>query len=229
MAGWTMRRTAALGAIVFVVLNVIAFSIAGSPPKFGASGDSITAWFSHHHRAMTIAVLLVWVAVVFLVGVIGQLAELARERGHHDTGYAMTIVTGAAAGMLAAGMGMYGVIVRMATDGTDSGVVRAFYDATAFLFTGLNWVTLALAIIMLRAARNGVFARWTMALNLLVGIGLVLGGLGVRSHGALAAGTGAFALVGFIATMVLFVEIGTLLWQASAVRSHAHAHAPQPA
>jgi hypothetical protein len=229
MAGWTMRRMGALGAFVFVVLNVIGFSIAGSMPKYAASGDSIVSWFSHHHKAMTISVLLVWVAVVFLVGVMGQLAELARERGHHDTGYALTIVTGAAAGMLAAGMGMYGVITRLATDGTDSGIVHAFYDAAAFLFTGLNWITFALVIIMLRAARNGVFAAWTTWLNMLVGAGLVLGGLGVRSHGALAAGTGAFALIGFIATMVLFLEIGTLLWQASAVHRHAHSPAPHPA
>lgn len=229
MAGWTMRRAAALGAVIFVVLNVIGFTIAGKPPKFGASSGDVTAWFTHHHKAITIAVLLVWVSVVVLVGVLAQLAELARERGRFDSGFAITIVTGAAAGMLAAGMGMNGVIVRMATGGTDAGIVRAFYQAAQFLFTGLNWVTLALVIIMLRAARNGAFAKWTMGLNAVIGVGLVLGGLAVRNAGALAAGSGLFALIGFIVTMVLFLEIGTMLWQASAAHSHAHASAPSPA
>jgi hypothetical protein len=224
-----MRRAAALGAVIFVVLNVIGFAIAGKRPKFAASGSDVTAWFTHHHKSMMIAVVLVWVSVVVLVGVLAQLAELARERGRFDSGYAITIVTGAAAGTLAAGMGLNGVLVRMATGGTDAGIVRAFYQASQFLFTGLNWITLALVIIMLRAARHGVFARWTMGLNAILGLGLVLGGLAVRNAGVLAAGTGAFALIGFIVTMVLFLEIGTMLWQASAVHSHAHEAAPSPA
>jgi hypothetical protein len=224
-----MRRLAALGSVVFVVLNIVCFAIPGTPPDFSDPGTKVASFVQDNHKALVIAVILLWISAVILVGVLAQLVQVARDAGRDDSATALTIAAAAGVTTFTLGIALYGTLTQIGVNGTDAGTIRATYQMTQFVFAGLTWITIALVLAMSRAALHGVFPRWSLGLNALVLIGLVLAGISIRGGGVLAAGTGAFAMIGFIATMVLFLEIGALLWLSAPERAKAPMAAPTAA
>ncbi len=225
----SMRRLAAIGAFVFVVLNAVCFMLPGEPPGFSDPGAKIIGFIQDNHKQLVIAAILLFVAAVILVGVLAQLVQCARDAGRDDSAAAIGIASAAGVTLFTLGVSLYATLTQIGINGTDAGTIRAAYQMSQFVFTGLTWITLALVLAMTRAALHGVFPRWSIGLNTLIAIGLFLAGISIRGGGVLEAGTGAFAIIGFVATMALFVEIGVLLWISAPEHAPARVAAPTPA
>lgn len=225
----SMRRLAAIGAFVFVVLNIVCFALPGTPPDFSDGGVKIASFVQDKHQRLVIAVILLFVAAVILVGVLAQLVQMARDAGRDDSAAAIGIAGAAAVTLFSLGISFYATLTQIGVNGTDPGTIRAAYQLTQFVFLALNWITIALVLAMIRAALHGVFARWSIWLNALILIGLFLAGIAIRGGGALETGTGPFATIGFVVTMVLIVEIGVLLWRSAPATEKARVAAPTPA
>ena len=67
------ERYAAVGGIVFVVLNVIGPLLPGAPPAFDASAAKITRYFQDHTGAIEAAQIFLGVGVIGLVWWFGSL------------------------------------------------------------------------------------------------------------------------------------------------------------
>jgi hypothetical protein len=215
MNAWTMRRSAALAAVGFVVLFVVSTAIAGTTPNVGAAPSKIATYFDDHHKAIEIGVVLVGIALVLLVLVLAQVVDLLRSAMQGDVAVAFSIGGAAFTAVLAAGIALYGACGQLAAGGSGADIVRSLYRVSEFVFVPLYWLGLTMVIPLAVAAVRGALPRWSLRLNVVVAVLLVLGGISVRGGGALAVGTGALAWVGALGLLVLVLELGGLLWQAS--------------
>src|SRR4051794_6159004 len=87
----SMRRLAAIGAFVFVVLNVVCFLLPGMAPDFSDPATKVASFIQDNHQQLVIAVIGLWIAAVILVGVLAQLVQTVREAGHDDSAAAIGI------------------------------------------------------------------------------------------------------------------------------------------
>ena len=63
MGAWSGRQ-AALGAFAVVILWLVGFFIAGTPPRFAAPSSTVVHYYVTHHDQVLIAVVLVAVGIV---------------------------------------------------------------------------------------------------------------------------------------------------------------------
>ncbi len=80
MGGWSSRQ-AALGAFAVVILWLVGFFIAGTPPKFAAPPEQIVHYYVTHHHQVLVAVVLVAIGIVVYLAVLAQLSLLLRGAG----------------------------------------------------------------------------------------------------------------------------------------------------
>ena len=218
MGGLQMRRVAAGGAVSFIILNIIASAIVGSVPNYGASPTKIAKYFSDHHQALLISVVLLCIGLILLIGVIAQGADMLRTAGLPDAATAFAVGGGVVVAIFAIGLAISGSMTQMAKSGTDPGTIRAFYQAAQFMLSvPLAWAGVFLVIPLARAALIGAAPRWVAPLNGLLVVFLVLGGISVRGSGALAVATGVLPVLAHIAFFLFLVEIALLLWRSAAV------------
>jgi len=217
MGGLSARRLAAVGAVGVVVLWVVGFFLAGSPPKFNDSPDKIALFFNDHHKAVLIASVMVAIGIAFYLGVMAQLTIELRGAGQRTLAAIVGLGAAASAGLFAIGDGLYGVLSQAAVEpGGDPGLLKALYQFDQFAGVPMYWLVLVVVIPVTIAASRGVFPGWSMWLNALIAVLLVLGGISVKASGAFAAGTGAFAQIAFLAAMVFLLELGALFWSSRA-------------
>jgi hypothetical protein len=115
-------------------------------------------------------------------------------------------------GTLGVGLGLYGGLAQIATFGQEASAVAPLYRLIQFIQVAWFWSTLMLALAVAHAAWNGAFARWVAAVDGVIAVLLVLGGLSVKADGAFAAGTGAFCTIGSLAFLVWVLHLGVLFW-----------------
>jgi hypothetical protein len=219
----SIRRQAAVGALAFVVLILIAFLIPGSPPKFQDSSAKVASFFHNHHKAVLISLVLFGISMPIFIGVIAQLCRTLSDAGHADLTAAIGLGAAAMVAILTAGIGIYAGLAQVATTGGSPGTTRTLYQVSSFVTTPVGWVALAIVIPVAIAGMRGAFPAWTVWLNALVAIFSALSGLAVKAAGAFAAGSGFFAVAGLIAFLVFMLEVGFLLWRST------EAPAPQAA
>jgi hypothetical protein len=216
MRAWPMRRVGAFSAVAFIVVNIVAFAIPGSPPKYAAAPSKITSYYQDNHKAILVSAVLIGIGLLLLVAVVAQLADMLRTAGFPDAGFAVGVAGAATIAILGAGISIYGATAQLAMSGTEPGTIRAFYRVAQFIFTvPLAWVALGLVVPVTRVALAGVLPRWVPALNGLIAVLLVLGGISVRGDGVLAVGTGVFSWLATLALIVYFLELALLLWRSA--------------
>jgi len=230
MGGVPMRRVGAAGAVAFIVLNIIAFGIIGSEPKYGASPTKIAKYFADNHKAILVAVVLLGLGLALLVGAIAQCADMLRSVGFPDAATAFAVAGGVLVAILGIATGILGSMSQMAKNGADPGTLRVFYMAAQFIVSvPAAWIGLLLVVPLARVSLSGALPRWVAQVNGLLAVLLVLGGIAVRGSGVLAVGTGAFATLANIAFVLLFLEVAALLWRTAPAGStfvHPAAAAP---
>src|SRR6476660_5743709 len=81
MSGRSSRQLAAIGAFGVVALWIIGFFLAGKPPKFAGSPQSVVDYYANHHKQTLIAVVLVAAGLAIYLTVLVQLAAYLRAGG----------------------------------------------------------------------------------------------------------------------------------------------------
>lgn len=212
MGGWSARRLAALGAVGVVVLWVVGFFISGTPPKFDDPPGKVALFFHDNHKQVLTAAVLVAIGLALYLGVMAQLAIELRGAGERTLAMIVALGAAASAGLFSTGDAIYGVLGQAAVaPGGDPALVAALYQLDQFAGVPMYWLTLTIVVSVAVAGTRGVFPRWSTWLNAVIAVLIVLGGISVKASGALAAGTGAFAMIGFLAALVFLLEIGVLL------------------
>jgi len=226
MSAWSARQLAALGAVVATVLLVVGFLVPGEPPDLDADPVTIVGYFHSHHDRLLISLLVVEVGVVVLIAVFAQLAVVLRGGAQRT----LASVVGVAGAVTAAGLGigwaLYGGLAQLANFSPERLIVAPLYRVLQYLQVALFWFVLAVVLATAVAALRGVFPRWTAAVNGIVAVLLVLGGISVKGQGALQAGTGALTVVASIAFLFFILELAYLFWTATPTAAAAAEPAP---
>jgi hypothetical protein len=212
MDSWSARQLAAVGAVAATVLFVVGFTIAGSPPSFDDDALKIVSYFHSHHKKVLVSTVLCEIGVALMVALIAQLAVLLRDTGRRAHAAVVGIAGAASLGTLGVGLALYGGLAQLAMFGQEASAVAPLYRLIQFIQVAWFWTTLMLVLAVAHAAWSGAFARWVAAVDGIIAVLLVLGGLSVKGEGAFAAGTGAFCTIGALAFLVWVLHLGVLFW-----------------
>ena len=160
MGKWSADRLAATSGAVFVVLFLIAFFTATSPPD---STDGNAEWVSYyldHHRGALASGILIGIAVMTFAWFAGSLAAALRDAGERRLGLVAfgggvaTATTGLVLGGISAGLA-YGIAV----DSPSS--VKAFVDVYLALGALISFpIALTIGASAIAGFRSGAFPRW---------------------------------------------------------------------
>jgi hypothetical protein len=213
MGPWSARQLAALGAVAAAIILFVGFVVCGAPPKFDDNGLKIVGYFHGHHKRVLVSLVLIELGVAFLIALFAQLAVVLRDAGQRRYAAIVGIAGAASAGTLAVGYGLFGGLSQLAMFSQESAAVPPLYRLIQFVQVGWFWTTLMLVGAVALAAWNGAFPRWAAAVNGIVALLLLLGGISVKGTGAFAAGTGAFATLGAIAFVVWVLHLAVLFWR----------------
>jgi hypothetical protein len=212
----TERRWGALAAVATVVLWVVGFNLAGKPPKFDASAQSIAEYFYSNHKSVLIASVLVAIGIVFYLFAMAQLVVVLRDAGQVSLGAMVAVCAAASAGLLAVGDAIYGTLGQAVQDPEASaGTAKIAYQLDQFAGIPMYWIVTGIVFSVSAAILRGLFMRPALILNSVILILLVLGGLSVKGSGAFSS-TGWFAEVAFVAALVFLLEVALLLWREKA-------------
>ncbi len=211
----TGRQLAGVGGFAVVALWVVGFFLAGKPPKFAATPETIAAYYADHHKQVLIAVILVAIGLAIYLCVMAQLSLLLRGAGQRSLAPVILVGAAASAGLFAVGDALYGVIAQaVVAPGADPALAKALYELDQFAGVPMYWLALLPIVSVALAAHRGVFPAWVAWLTWLLAVLVALGGITVKASGAFAAGTGPVAVVAFGAALVFLLEVGILLFTA---------------
>ncbi len=207
----TGRRHAGAGAILGAILFVVGYLDAGSPPKIGATGPKVAAFFHDHHRAIQIGTILAGIGIALVLWAVAQLALMLRDAGRRTESATFSIASATALAMLALGVGLYGALAVVATTGNEA-AASPIYELVQYASAQAAWPVLVMALTLFHAARSGALPSWATPVSGVLAVLIGLGALGVRSHGVFST-TDLVGLLGVIGLIGLIVEIGALLWR----------------
>jgi hypothetical protein len=228
MSEWSARQLAALGAVLATVLLIVGFLLPGNPPKFDADGTKIVNYFHSHHGRLLASVLIVEAGIALLTGVLAYLSIVLRGGAERMLAAAVGIGGAAMAAALAVGYGLYGGLAQLANFSDERAIVAPLYRWDQFVQAAFFWMSLVVVVATALAGHRGVFRSWTAALNTVIAVLLVLGGISVKGQGALQAGTGALCVTASIALLVFVLELAYLFWSATPREAAAAEPAPAP-
>jgi hypothetical protein len=224
MASWLNQRNAAAGGILAMVLLVVGYFMTGSPPKFGASANSIWNFYHDHHGTMLVGMILTGIAIPLYIWFVAYLAAAI------GGGQGAAIALG---GLLVAACAATGdvlniVIVKAVNLSDNPGAVRVVYQASTLAYTRLFWAGLAVSIPLAFAVLRGALKPWVAWVAAVQAVLYVLGGLSLKTNGFFSP-SGGMALIAFLAFFIGTAVIAFGLWQSSPATAEATAAAPTPA
>jgi hypothetical protein len=213
MRAWSVERLGALAGVGFIVLNLIANFIVGSPPKFDDSPAEIASFFQDHHRSVIVGVILTGIASPLFAWLAITLALRLRAVGEAAWAAVVFGLAIAAVALGTASDALYGSLARIGTEG-DNGLIQGLYQISGFMAGKAFWFAagaiLATGIVAWRA-----LPRWYAWMSLAAAVLLGIGGISVRNKGFLAPGNG-MVLIAFLGLMVWVLATGLMLWRMSA-------------
>src|SRR5437764_15319715 len=74
MGSWSDRKHGAASGFLAMVLLLVGNFITWKPPRFGAGPVTVLHFYSHHHRAILIGMILTGIAIPLYVWFIAHLA-----------------------------------------------------------------------------------------------------------------------------------------------------------
>jgi hypothetical protein len=215
MGSWSQQRQAAAAGILSMVLLVVGYFMPGSPPKYTASGEKVTAFFTGHHRTILIGLILTGIAVPFYVWFVAHLAVALRDAGHSGLGLSVAIGGGLVSAAAAIGDAFTAAADQGANSGMVGATVRALYQTASFTYSRLTFPAIAVAIAVAIAAARGALPAWLKWLGALQAVLLLLTGVSLKADGFFSQ-TGGMAFIGYIAYFLGTALIAFGFWQASA-------------
>jgi hypothetical protein len=169
MAEERWERLAAATGIIFVILGVAAYLIAGTPPKAGASAEEIVAYHVDNLDAIQTSSYLWGIAGIFFLWFLGSLrAHLRRAEG--DTGRLSAVVFGS--GLVAGTIYTVGVLLYASIHAhTSPEATHLLHDVAmrAVTFSAFGFIAFAVATALI-SGRTKVYPAWLGLLAWLVAL-----------------------------------------------------------
>ena len=212
------EKYAALGGVVFVVLNVVSAVTTGSPPD-PSKADKVTKWFSDHTGAIELSQFLGVLSVIALLWWFGSLWRkmAVAEGGRHRLSVvaALALVFGGAMFMAANAM-LSATALRL--DDAGGGATIFYTLFTVLLSTAGGGVLTFLTAVSVLALRTKMLPAWMAYLGLLSAALFLVATIGSASDSTAFM---IFGLLGFITWCVWTLGVSFELWKhpASAVDS----------
>jgi hypothetical protein len=205
------ERYAAVGGIVFVVLNVIGALLPGAPPASDASAAKITQYFQDHTGAIEAAQIFLGVGVIGLVWWFGSLWRMMVRAEDGRPRMAIVALLG-----LAAAVGL--VLLSGALTSTTAlriddvgGGSRLFYVLAGVVIATAGFGIVAfLGAVCALSYRTNFLPQWSTYLGWLAAAGFLGASLGSASDNA------AFFVLGFISFLVWcvwIVGVSVVMWR----------------
>ena len=208
-ASW--ERYAAVGGIVFVVLNVIGALLPGAPPAADASVAKITKYFQDHTGAIEAAQVFLGVGMIGLLWWFGSLWRLMvrAEDGRPRMAIVALLGLAAAAGLvLLSGALTSTTALRIDDLGGGS---RFFYVLSGVVIATAGFGIVAfLGAVCALNYRTSFLPQWITYLGWLAAAGFLGASLGSASDNA------AFFFLGFISFLVWcvwIVGVSVVMWR----------------
>lgn len=205
------EKYAALGGVLFVVLNIIGSIAMGSPPKTDDSNVKILAWFVDKESGIKLALFLGGLSVIALLWWFGSLWRrmAAAEGGSHR----LSVV--AFAGLVGSGvawMTSSAIQSAVAFRTDDLGEAVGFFYMLSIAMMGVAgfFVATHLIAVNVLAMRTKMLPAWSTYLGLLAAAGFLVSTLGTLSE------SGAFMAIGMISFLVWalwIIVVSAHLWR----------------
>lgn len=219
--GTKWERWAPASGILFVVAFLVAFFVAGEPPKADDAAGAIRDHYADDGAILT-STYFVGIALVLYLSFVGTLATRLRESGQ-----ARLAAVAFAGGIMTSALYMAGALANATLayrTPADDGILQSVYDMQLLAFTLTAFPSaLLVGATALAATRTGTFPQWFNGLAGLAAVGFLVGGATYASDGWFAPG----GTYGLISTFVFLgwaaVASGMLTMQAEAAEE-----APRP-
>lgn len=220
--GMKWERWAPANGVLFVVAFLVAFFLAGEPPKADDGVAAIREYYSDDGAILT-ATYILGIGLFLYLSFVGTLAHRLREAGQARLG-----AVAFAGGIMIASIFMGATILNAALayrTPADEGILQALYDVQLVSDTIIAFPAAVLVLATaLAASRAGVFASWFNAAGAVAGIGFLVGGAAFDADGFFAPRGGYSLIATFVFMAWTVAASGMLTMQAQAVEQ-----APRPA
>ncbi|MDO8391433.1 MAG: DUF4386 family protein [Actinomycetota bacterium] len=196
------EKYAALGGVLFVVLNVAGSIAMGSPPKTDDSNTKILEWFVDKESGIKLALFLGGLSVIALLWWFGSLWRrmTAAEGGRHRLSViALTGLVGSGVAWMTSAA-IQGAVASRTVDLGEA--VGFFYALSGGMMSVAGFFLVAhLIAVNGLSMRSTLFPAWTAYLGLLAAAGFLVSTLATLKE------SGPFMLIGLISFLVWAVWI----------------------
>lgn len=221
--GMKWERWAPANGILFVAAFLVAFVIAGEPPKVDDGAAALREYYADDGAILT-STYIVGIGLFLYLSFIGTLAHRLREAGE-----ARLAAVAFAGGIMLSALYMAGTVANATLayrTPAEDGILQAFYDTQLMAFNLTAFPSAALvAATAIAATRTGIFPQWYNALAGLAVLGFLVGGASFASEGFFAPG-GTYGLVMTFVFLAWTVVASGILTMQSAQSAE---QAPRPA
>lgn len=218
--GMKWERWAPANGILFVVAFVVAFFVAGEPPKIDEGAAALRTYYADDGAILT-STYVVGIALVLYLSFLGTLATRVREAGQARLA---TVVF--AAGITTSALYMVCTLANATLayrTPADDGVLQALYDLQLVGFVLIAFPSaLLVGSVALASSRARIFSRWFDVLAAIAALGFLVGGAAFASDGWFAPG-GAYGLVATFAFLAWTATASAMLTMQAET-----SEAPQP-
>jgi hypothetical protein len=204
------ERIAALGGIVFVVLNVIGSFLPGAPPS-PDNAEDIAKFFTDHTGAIQVAQVLAGIGAIGLIWWFGSLWRImSRAEGERPRMALVAAVSLGLAGTLALLSGAINSATSLRIGEIGSGA-EVFYVLSSVVISTSGFGLVAhLAAVASLNYRKHMFPAWITYLGWVGALGFLIASFGSASD---AGALGILGLISFLVWCVWIVGISILMWQ----------------
>lgn len=217
MAEQRWERLGAATGIVFVILGVTAYLIAGQPPQPGDPVPDIVGYHVENTDAITLSSYLWGIAGIFFLWFLGSLRSYLRQ-AEGDTGRLSAVVFGS--GLVGGAVFTVGIVLLSAADRQTLGeqgftgaiVILHVVGQQALAFSSFAFVVFALATAVI-SGRHRALPAWLGWFSWLVALTTLVGSLAIFNEtGAFAIG-GAYTNIAFGLFFLWFLALSAMLTQ----------------
>ena len=220
-------RTAALGGVLYVALDIVVGVMAGAPPSPAAPKGEIVSYIADHRAGLAVGLWLFGLATIPLLWWFGSLWVRMVHAEADTPRLAVVSLTGL---LLGGAMALASAVVMAALGllPTDAdGVVTLYTLAAVFLSAAGFGLAAHLIATNVVAARSNTIARWLVVVGLVSALAfLVSAVLGALSNDAT---SNTISLVGFVLWLVWILGVSYRMWNDDARTGPEPAHVVQGA
>lgn len=207
----SFRKMAGWAGVLFVIFNVVAFFVWGTPPSADAPASEVAQYLADGGNAYKFGIAMAGIATIFMVLFIaGFLVPFFRSDREHGEGYGVVVLGGVlvSGAMYSVAVAANAALVLRGGFELDAATTRALWD---FQYTAYAVAILAVPIFAGGAAmaigRRGVMPAWFGYFSWVVALVGFTGIAGTVSG----SGIGMMTLAGYLAFLLWTLAGGIVL------------------